>query len=160
MADTIVAPAIEKPKARLSGEHHSPPYGISPMRRTAVSGPALGAITRVLSAGKHVVKLGWSKREKKPYEHRAPKCIIDLVSAKLQLVGSGGRRFTTDDLVPLSDPEGRGEVPTYQVYLCLAWMRTEGLVKQHGRQGYSLASGANLRPRVRQSIRETSTPVN
>ena len=85
-----------------------------------------------------MVKIGWSKREKAPYEHKAPKRALELLLDALLRLGQQGQRFTTDEILPLQDPEDGTELPSYQVYLCLAWMRFVQLVDQHGRQGYSL----------------------
>ena len=52
--------------------------------------------------------------------------------------GADGAVFTIDALVPVHDPKDQTEVPTYQVYLTIAWLRTEGILRQHGREGYSL----------------------
>ncbi len=49
-----------------------------------------------------------------------------------------------EENLPLKDPADGTEIPTYQVYLCLAWLRQAKLVEQHGRQGYSLPSSAHL----------------
>ncbi len=39
---------------------------------------------------------------------------------------------------------GANAVPGYQGYVWLAWLRAAGLVKQHGRQGYSLLKPATF----------------
>jgi hypothetical protein len=91
-----------------------------------------------------LVKIGWSKSEKSPYEHKAPKAVIGLLGQALMRAGRGGRRFSTDDILPLKQSAGDGEVPSYQAYLALAWFRVEALVTQHGRQGYSLPEGIDL----------------
>ena len=49
-----------------------------------------------------------------------------------------------EENLPLKDPADGTEIPTYQVYLCLAWLRQAKLVEQHGRQGYSLPDSAHL----------------
>ena len=56
--------------------------------------------------------------------------------------------FTTEDLLPLHDTADGTDVPSYQVYVCLAWLRHEKLVHQEGRQGYRLADGFALRDSV------------
>lgn len=91
-----------------------------------------------------LVKIGWSRSEKSPYEHKAPKSVVDLLAQALITTGRGGRRFTTDEILPLRQASSDGEVPSYQAYLALAWFRVEGLVTQHGRQGYSLPQGMDL----------------
>jgi hypothetical protein len=49
-----------------------------------------------------------------------------------------------DSLLPIPDPSEGADVPSYQVYLALAWFRCEGILRQHGRVGYSLLVTANL----------------
>jgi hypothetical protein len=97
-----------------------------------------GNYPRFLRDGNALVKIGWSKKEKKRYEHKAPKPVLDLLVASLSTAGRDGLRFIFDDLLPLSEPGDGAEVPSYQAYLCLAWLRSEQLVEQHGRQGYSI----------------------
>ncbi len=86
----------------------------------------------------HLIKIGWSKKEKRQYEHKAPKVVLDLLLAALLSAGRDGHWFTTEDVLPLRETVDGGEVPSYQAYLCLAWLRVEALIEQHGRQGYSL----------------------
>jgi hypothetical protein len=94
--------------------------------------------------GESLVKLGWSKSEKAPYEHRAPRRVLSLLVNSLKEVGQQGKRFTTEDVLPLMDPADRVEIPSYQAYLCLAWLRAEQLIVQHGRRGYSLRAVGDL----------------
>jgi hypothetical protein len=93
--------------------------------------------------GESLVKIGWSKSEAKPYEHKAPRGVLRALLQALARVGSDGKRFTVEPLLPLKDPGG-SDIPDYQVYLTLAWLRSVGLIVQHGRQGYSIREGINL----------------
>jgi hypothetical protein len=70
--------------------------------------------------------------------------VVALLVGSQAKAGLGGRRFTTDDVFPLHDPSDKADVPTYQAYVTLAWLRSEDLVVPHGRQGYSLPTGAEL----------------
>jgi hypothetical protein len=86
-----------------------------------------------------LIKIGHSKKgAKTEYEHRAPKSVLELLTATIMRVGAARARFALDDVIPLIDTEREAEVPTYQVYLCIAWMRKQELITQHGRQGYSI----------------------
>ena len=40
-----------------------------------------------------------------------------------------------DGILPLNAEDG-SEIPDYQSYLCLAWLRSIGAVTQKGREGY------------------------
>ena len=69
--------------------------------------------------------------------HRSPKDVLDGLAGVIGELGPGGHRFTTDEVV--AKGAGRlGEVPSYQVYLCLAFIVRRGLVERHGRQGYTV----------------------
>jgi hypothetical protein len=91
-----------------------------------------------------LVKIGWSKKQKAEYRHKAPKAVVLLVVQALQQKGSGGERFTFEELLPFRDRGTGADVPSYQAYLALAWLRHENLIVQHGRQGYSLPANNNL----------------
>jgi hypothetical protein len=47
-------------------------------------------------------------------------------------------------VLPLKDPATGSAYPDYPFYVCLAWLKSSGLVIQHGRQGYSLPRGIEL----------------
>jgi len=106
--------------------------------------PRKSEYPKFLCDGDSLVKIGWSKAEKAEYEHKSPKRVVVAVGHALTAAGSKGRRFSMDKVLPLTDPEDSSELPTYQCYLSLAWMRHEGLVVQHGRQGYSLPKNSDL----------------
>lgn len=90
-----------------------------------------------------LVKIGWSKREREEYQHKAPYKVLNLLVRKLATVSAGGRMFAADDILPLTTDHGT-EIPNYQGYLCLAWLRGEGLIESQGRQGYTISNTENL----------------
>jgi hypothetical protein len=94
-----------------------------------------------------LVKIGWSKTDRGPYEHRSPREILDRLISRIGEVASGRRRFTTDDLLPLYNDDS-SELPSYQCYLCLAWLVAAGLIERHGRQGYTVHAPADLKQSV------------
>lgn len=107
--------------------------------------------------GDALVKVGWSKREKKEYEHKAQRRVVDLLIRTLVPTGESGRIFQSTDILPLTDPNDETEVPSYQVYLMLAWLRSIALLDQHGRQGYSVPNVRELPTAVEsawQSLKE------
>src|SRR5262245_37322277 len=94
--------------------------------------------------GEDLLKIGWSKRTWATYRHKAPKRVVNLVAQALLGEGKSGARFAMEQILPIRDPESAIDVPSYQAYLVLAWLRKENLVKQHGREGYSLRPQTNL----------------
>ena len=101
------------------------------------------AYPRFFKDGDSLVKVGWSKKEGNEYEHKAPKSAITALAAALNQAGQRKRRFTVDQLLPVRNPTSGEDVPDYQIYLALAWLRDcVKLVDQHGRQGYTLKPGS------------------
>jgi hypothetical protein len=116
-----------------------------------------GDYPKFLREGESLVKIGWSKKEKATYEHKAPRRVLTALVGALEKTGRGGKRFSFEDLLPIADPDGGGEVPSYQAYLALAWMRTEALLTQHGRQGYSIPDGIDLSELINTRWEELTT---
>ena len=92
-----------------------------------------------------LVKLGWSKKNKKPYEHRVPREAVFTFAQHLADNVPEGNIFDVDTLLPIENASGE-ELPSYQVYVTLAWLRDVGAVEKKGRDGYvirdeSLANG-------------------
>lgn len=86
-----------------------------------------------------LVKLGWSPREKGPYEHRAPKGVLEAVAAVVLAKGKTGHRFGMEDLLQsIARTKVGDNLPSYQVYAVVAWLKWSGMVLQHGRQGYTV----------------------
>jgi len=96
----------------------------------------------------HLVKIGWSRRAKKEYQHKAPRRVVDCLISRLVEIAENSCMFTTEDLLPLRDPSDNTEIPTYQVYVCLAWLRHEGLIEQNGRQGYRIVQPIHFQEAV------------
>jgi len=92
---------------------------------------------RFYRKGDRLVRVAWSKREKKEYEHKAPHGVLRTLTVSIMEKGAGGRVFSTDEVLPIPDDEGV-PVPTYQAYVGIALLKQTGLLDQHGRQGYSV----------------------
>ncbi len=83
--------------------------------------------------GERLVKIGWSKKDRAAYEHKAP---ITAVVATGERLRAQPKAFTMDQILPLRDETG-ADVPSYQVYLVVAWLRQLGLVERNGNDGYT-----------------------
>ena len=116
--------------------------GSTPVQRRG----RLGQYPRFLREGENLVKIGWSKSEKTEYEHKSPKRVLAVLCETLD--NANGKRVAMNKVLPLRDPADGSAIPHYQPYVCLAWLRSVGLVIQHGRQGYSLAKGTDLEKSV------------
>lgn len=91
--------------------------------------------------GDRLIKIGWSKKDRRTYEHRAPRPIVMSVVSRLASGVIPGRVFTMDKLQPFQDDHGQ-EVPAYQAYLVLKWLQKIGAVTKRGKDGYIAQGGA------------------
>ncbi|MBI5851771.1 MAG: hypothetical protein HZB39_12205 [Planctomycetes bacterium] len=85
--------------------------------------------------GDKLVKLGWSKKNRAQYEHKAPRPAVVAVVQQMARVVKPDHVFGIESLLPVTDAAGE-EVPGYQVYLTMAWLRSLGAVQKKGRDGY------------------------
>lgn len=120
-------------------------------RRSPVSGRPRSATRKYpvfLRQSNNLIKVAWSKSAKTEYEHKAPRRVLtDLVAVIAEVVAQQ-EQFTTEDIMPVLDSRDKSEIPSYQAYLCLAWLREAALVQRHGRQGYSVTDPEGLRGQV------------
>lgn len=102
---------------------------------------ASGEYPRFLRDGDRLVKVAWSKKERRPYEHRAPKAVVQKLLDAIKKNKGEGKQFEAAGVLPLMTPAGE-EYPSYQSYLALSWLRHLGVVTRVGREGYVLRPGA------------------
>lgn len=114
-----------------------------PSAKTTSAKPTAGkSYPRFACDGDKLVKIGWSKRTREEYEHKAPLLAVEAFAAHLRKSTKEGRIFKIDDIMPVADPESEGELPSYQIYLALGWLRSLDAVSKHGRNGYSAKTNA------------------
>ena len=93
--------------------------------------------------GEEIVKVGRSKAAGQTYEHRSPLAVLRRLCEAALEHADFRHQFSTEELFPLRDRDGR-ELPSYQGYLCLAWLRRTGLIRADGRAKYVIPSAATL----------------
>ncbi len=110
-------------------------------RTSVILSPERETYPRFLRDGESLVKVAWSKKKRKPYEHRAPKAILEELLAAIRKRKGEGKLFEAAHVLPL--PNGNGEeYPSCQPYLALTWLRQVGRIATRGRTGYVLKPGA------------------
>ena len=80
--------------------------------------------------GRTLLKIGWSKKKRQEYRHRAPKNVLDLLREKLEKLGANSKTFTMENILPLTDPASGKDTPSYQVYLAVAYLEHEGQLER------------------------------
>jgi hypothetical protein len=141
-------PAAKSMGQPVDGSQSKAPAIKTAARSAIKDRPKKGEYPKFLREGNYLVKLGWSPSEKSEYEHKSPKEILLLLAAAVSKIGTNGRRFSMEKVLPLVNPADNSHVPDYQAYLCLAWLKALGFLNQHGRQGYSLTTRAPIEPLI------------
>jgi hypothetical protein len=100
--------------------------------------------------GDRLVKIAWSKKERRPYEHKAPQAIVQALLNKVRKKKGEGKVFEAVDVLPLTNAAGE-EYPSYQSYLALAWLRHIGVVNKKGREGYVVKPNAATVEKIEQA---------
>jgi hypothetical protein len=81
-------------------------------------------------------KFGWSKKKNDEYIHRVPIAVVNLVSHALQ-----GFVGTTDPVTSeqiIASDVLKGSVPSYQIYVVLAFLKDRGIITGVGREGFQI----------------------
>lgn len=141
MADGVARLATDDDQPVSSGQEHAPAPPAVSRHGTIVRGGSVRpsrTFPRFEREGDKLVKIAWSKKGRAEYEHKAPRRVADILIAAIRSRKGEGAKFEAPDVLPLLDPKTRREIPSYQSYLALAWLRHEGVVAKYGRDGYAL----------------------
>ena len=153
MADALARLARGNSHAAVANNHSSTPRPLqssTPIRKAA-SAPAKRKVPTKRGAAKRnyprferdddkLVKIGWSKKAREEYEHRAPFGVAESLVATIGRKYKAGELFSAADVLPLHDHNG-DLIPDYQFYSALKWLHTEGVVTKHGRDRYAIEPG-------------------
>ena len=87
-----------------------------------------------------LIKIGWSKRDRSAYEHRVLRGVVRSVAQAFSTALTTRQSLRMDEVLPVEDGTGT-EIPSYQAYLVLAWLRQLGAIERQGNDGYAFAQG-------------------
>ena len=107
-------------------------------RKAAVRLNQKGSYPRFERDGDRLIKVGWSKKNNEAYEHRAPRHSVIAFVRHLARHVDRSNFFSMETLLPIPDVVNGGELPAYQAYMTLAWLRQAGAIEKKGRDGYIL----------------------
>lgn len=125
-----LARAMEsQPARRLSGK------GDAAKRKQAVKAHGYPRFERMRDL---LIKVGWSRKKRSEYVHKAPKEVMLELLRRVRESGESRAVFAAEDLLSMRSSSAGDEIPSYQAYLCIAWFREIGVLEQHGREGYSV----------------------
>jgi len=114
--------------------------------------PPLTTMTRYpvfFREGDRLVKAGLSRGSASTYEHKAGKSVLDAIVARIVDASGKKKVFVIDDLVGIRLEGSSSAVPSYQVYLCIAWLKEVGILRDVGRRRYEIITlSPNLNAQV------------
>ncbi len=121
--------------------------------REQVQKPAKGAYPRFQRCKGVLSRVGWSKKSKSEYEHKAPRQVCDqVVSALVTLAADPGGLVTADQILQELQRAAGAEVPQYQLYVVLALLTHVGLIEKRGRDGYRLKTATDFQAHAAQAL--------
>lgn len=133
-----VSDLVKSPTPDTRPKPRNPTGRVKTRRHTSTRSVKRKEYPRFFRHGEQLIRVAWSKREKKEYQHKAPYGVLKALTAAVVEAGKEGRVFSTDQVLPIHDQNDGSEIPNYQAYVCIAWLKQTRLIDQHGRQGYSI----------------------
>jgi len=86
-----------------------------------------------------LVRIGWSKKEKAPYEHRTPRVVFDfVVKAMAAAATTGHGPHAAETIIEGANSHSAEAIPDYQVYSVIGFLRDSGVLTRRGRSGYEV----------------------
>ena len=148
----VVSDLVKKAPEAMTTPSATPEHTTSTPAGPKVDGSPKRAVAtdsypKFLRHGDQLVRIAWSKKEKKEYQHKMPYAVLQALVASMAETAADGRVFSTDQFLPLRDADG-AEVPNYQAYVGIALIKKMALIDQHGRQGYSIPRMAEFKDAV------------
>lgn len=84
-----------------------------------------------------LIRFGWSKKEKREYSHKIPKSAFDGVIEAISKISKRGKEpYTAESIIELANQHPDQDIPSYQAYVVIGFLKEVGLLEQVGREGY------------------------
>jgi hypothetical protein len=133
--------------SRVPNVQHAAQNGAKGPRQASLAKRGQRSYPLFFRQGDQIIRIAWSKSEKKEYRHKAAYTILQALAKSMAEKGTDGRVFATEQFLPVRDAQN-GEVPNYQAYVGISLFKQVGLIDQHGRQGYSIPRLADFKDAV------------
>lgn len=89
--------------------------------------------------GDYLCRIGWSKKERKEYEHKVSKEVFDeTVGAMDTLSHDHSGPIPADQIIGKVNKMSSEAIPNYQIYVVIGLLRDNQDITQVGRRGYDL----------------------
>ena len=92
-----------------------------------------------LVRGNYLCRIGWSKKERKEYEHKVAKEVFDVTLGVMDTLSHDhSGPITADQIIRKVNKLSSETIPNYQIYVVIGLLRDNHDITQVGRQGYDL----------------------
>jgi hypothetical protein len=86
-----------------------------------------------------LVRIGWSKKEKREYTHKVPKRVLyETVEVMGRLAQGETGPFMAEKIIEQVNNADSEAIPSYQIYVVIGFLRKLNCIKQIGREGYDI----------------------
>jgi len=93
-----------------------------------------------------LVRIGWSKKEKREYTHKVPKRLFyETVEVMGRLAQGGTGPFMAEKIIEQVNNAESETIPSYQIYVVIGFLRKLNCIKQIGREGYDIPTDISMR---------------
>lgn len=127
--------AIARPPPAESRKIGAPPKRHKAAAKTNRRTRAMSGYPKFVRDEDRLVKIGWSKKNSREYEHRVPREAVLAFLHHLDGNVDEAKVFDIEGLLPVQDDAGE-DIPGYQIYVVIAWLREAGVIEKKGRDGY------------------------
>ncbi len=87
-----------------------------------------------------LIRIGWSKKQKREYSHKLSRAIFDLtVNSMESLAKNSAGPFMAEEIIEKVNKAGT-DIPSYQIYVMIGMLKKMGCIKQVGREGYQISN--------------------
>lgn len=146
ISELLKRKSVEKAGGAVTG-HGSAKNGAKGPKQVSLAKRGQRSYPLFFRQSDQVVRIAWSKRERKEYRHKAAYSILKVLAKSMAEKATDGRVFATEQFLPVRDSQN-SEVPNYQAYVGISLFKQAGLIDQHGRQGYSIPRLADFKDAV------------
>jgi len=92
-----------------------------------------------------LVRIGWSKKDKREYSHKVSKDIYDQTIETIEkLTKTSKGPFAAEAIIDNINKESQSTIPAYQVYVVIGFLKDKDCIKQIGREGYSIPNDIKI----------------
>lgn len=117
---------------------------------------AIPGDTSFVRSGDMIFRLGKQRKGNGTYRHRVPISVVDAVAGRAEQWTRAHALMSAEDFTQAASVGGTIP-PQYQVYGAMKWLEQLGILRRHGRRGYSVPDPKAARNVMQSALDELPT---